>query len=256
MSNTGAFPTLPAPSLSLDRVIAYLLSLKNDGHAIYRDAGRPNVFFIGFGELKRIRISVGAEGGKAQVQLLHCENVTSFLDVSTITQLEETVSSFARKATGGQWPVSPSTGRLQSTTPATNYATISQLIGSSRIEAVFDPYLENRSLATLVDILSFGGGEVAEGVRLLGSSRTTQGSVARFTRAGVDAWLSQLGIPGEARVMPPSEHRRFILLSGGRSLLLGHSLNAIHKNEAIRVEPDPEDRSFFDSVWATATILA
>ncbi len=55
--------------------------------------------------------------------------------------------------------------------------------------------------------------------------------------------------------MAQKEHRRFMLLSGGRSLLLGHSLNAIHKNEAIRVESDVEDRAFFDSEWAAATPL-
>ncbi len=52
--------------------------------------------------------------------------------------------------------------------------------------------------------------------------------------------------------MPPSEHRRFFLLSGGQSLILGPSLNSIHKNEAVRLEPDAEGRAFFDGVWAAA----
>lgn len=255
MSHLGSFPPPPPPSLSLEQVVAYLLALKSDGHAVFQDEKQQNVFFVALGHLKRIRISVRTEGGKAQVQLQHCENMVNYLDVSSMPQLESTVSSFARTAAGGDWPVSPTIGRLQSTTPATNYATISQLIGSANVEAIFDPYLENRSLATLVDILSFGNGNVAEGVRLLGSSRITQGAIPRLTKAGVDAWLSQLGISGEARIMPSSEHRRFMLLGGGKSLLLGHSLNSIHKNEAIRIEPDSEDRKFFDSVWTTATKL-
>jgi hypothetical protein len=136
-----------------------------------------------------------------------------------------------------------------------NYLTISQLVVSSKIETVFDPFLENSSLATLIDIMSFGGGEVAAGVRLLGSTNKAAGPTPRYTKAGVDAWLTQLGVTGEGRVMAQKEHRRFMLLSGGRSLLLGHSLNAIHKNEAIRIESDVEDRTFFDSEWGMAATL-
>jgi hypothetical protein len=58
---------------------------------------------------------------------------------------------------------------------------------------------------------------------------------------------------GEARLMPDGEHRRFILLSGGQSLILGMSLNSIAKTEAVRVEPDTTDAPFFGSVWSAAT---
>jgi len=142
-------------------------------------------------------------------------------------------------------------------TPATNCSTISRLIGSSQVEAVFDPYLTNSGLEELGVILSFGAGSVANGVRLLGSTATTTGRIPRFTKAGVDAWLLQLGIAGDARVVAAgSEHRRFMLLSTGHSLLLGHSLNALHKNEAVRLEADTEDRPFFDATWAGAAPLA
>ena len=128
-------------------------------------------------------------------------------------------------------------------------------MGSSQIEAVFDPYLENKSLVAIIEILSFGNGGVANGVRLLGSTNKTTGHIPKLTKAGVDAWLAQLRINGEARVMPSSEHRRFILLSGGQSLILGLSLNAIHKNEALRLEPDAQDRTVFNGVWKTASPL-
>ncbi len=257
VSCTESFPSLPKPSLSLDEVVRYLLALKTDGHDVYRDSTHDNVFYLALDELNSIRISVNAQRGTCQVQLHHCENTTQFLDVSSSPQLETTVASFARRITQGTWPCRPTSGRLSANTPATNFRTIGQLIGSSKVEAVFDPYLENLSLATLIDIMSFGNGEVATGVRLLGSIRKTQGAVPKFTKTGVDAWLTQLGIHGEARVMAPNDqHRRFMLLGGGQSLILGHSLNVIHKNEAIRLESDSEDRAFFDSVWAAATPLA
>jgi hypothetical protein len=49
------------------------------------------------------------------------------------------------------------------------------------VEAVFDPYLENSSLSEIINILSFGSGGVSNGVRLLGSTEKTQGSIPRFT---------------------------------------------------------------------------
>lgn len=251
----NVFPALPTPSLSRDDVVAYLLQLKGDGLDIFQKGDKDNVFVIKLSEMDAIRISAHPDDGKCQVQLLYCENVRHLRDVSSMSQLQEIVARFGRTATGGEWPLRRSSGRLSENTPATNYLTIAQLIQSSKIEAVFDPFLENLSLATLIEIMSFGDGEVAQGVRLLGSINKTAGRVPRFTKAGVNAWLTQLGVTGEGRVMAQKEHRRFMLLSGGRSLLLGHSLNAIHKNEAIRVESDVEDRAFFDSEWAAATLL-
>jgi hypothetical protein len=254
--STTDFPSLPKPSLSLDEVVRYLFNLKTAGHDVYRDSKGENIFYIALDELNRITISFNAQRGMCQVQLHHCETISSFVDVSSLVQMESTVASFARRITGGTWPSRPTKGRLRAKTPATNFRTISQLIGTSKVEAIFDPYLENLSLETLIHILSFGSGEVANGVRLLGSTRKTQGAIPKFTKTGVDAWLIQLGIHGEARVMSPNDqHRRFILLSGSQSLILGHSLNAIHKNEAIRLESDSEDRVFFDSVWSNATPL-
>jgi hypothetical protein len=254
--STTDFPPLPKPGLSLNEVVSYLLGLRAAGQSVYRDPEREGLFYIVLDELNTIRISFNTQSGKCQVQSHHCESISNFVDVSSLVQLESTVASFAHRITGSTWPSRPKSGRLSTETPATNFRTISQLIGTSKVEAIFDPYLENLSLETLIHILSFGNGEVADGVRLLGSTRKTQGPIPRFTKTGVDAWLTQLGIRGEARIMPPNDqHRRFILLSGGQSLILGHSLNAIHKNEAIHLESDSEDRVFFDNVWSNATPL-
>ena len=251
-SDSGTFPPLPKSQFGIDDVVRYLTALNNEGHQIYRDPSQSNVFYIQLNDSYRIRISISE--GRSQVQLHYLDNNRSFLDVSSLKDLEEAVGQLVSKVPGMRWPFRPTVGRLSEATPATNYKTISQLVGSSQVEAVFDPYLTNASLEELRVILSFGDGNIANGVRLLGSTTTTTGRSPRFTKAGVDTWLSQLGISGEARIVPArSEHRRFLLLSGGLSLILGMSLNSIHKNEAIRVEPDTTDRSFFDTTWATAT---
>lgn len=123
----------------------------------------------------------------------------------------------------------------------TNLVTLSNLIGTSAIEAIFDRHLENRSLTILIDILSFGVVSIASGVRVLSTSKTTSRQIPRLTKAGFDAWLNQSEITGEIQVMGPYEHRRLILLSSEQSLLLGPSLNSIHKNEAVRLEPAAYD---------------
>ena len=230
-----------------------MTELSAQGHRVYRDSKQTEVFYVQLNDAYRIRIS--ASGGRSQVQLHYLENMTAFLDASSLTGVEEAVGSLVRKVTGMTWPYRPTEARVSAGTPATNYSTISRVIGSSQVKAVFDPYLTNGGLETLRVILSFGSGSVANGVRLLGSTATTSGGIPRFTKTGVDAWLLQLGIAGDACVVAAkSEHRRFMLLSTGHSLLLGPSLNAIHKNEAVRLEADAEDRPFFDKSWAGASI--
>jgi len=253
-SGGSTFPDLPPSRVEIDDVVRYLTELSAQGHRVYKDSKQSGVFYIWLNNTYRIRIS--ASGGRSQVQLHYLDNTTAFLDVSSRDGIEKAVATLVRKVPGMTWPCQPTEGRVSTSTPATNYATISGLVGSALVKAVFDPYLDNAGLEQLRVILSFGSGSVASGVRLLGSTATTTGSLPRFTKAGVDAWLLQLGIPGEARVVAAkSEHRRFMLLSSGRSLLLGSSLNSIHKNEAVRVEADTEDRPFFDVTWTGAVPL-
>jgi hypothetical protein len=65
-------------------------------------------------------------------------------------------------------------GRLSAATPASNYRTISRLVGSSTIIGVFDAYLDNGALVELCKILSFGQGTFARDVRLLGTTKSLE----------------------------------------------------------------------------------
>lgn len=257
MSNQS-FPALPSPSLTLDSVKQFLLDVTSRGPQVYVHPKevKANIFFIVLSDLYRIRISVRRESSTGQVQLQCGENVTDWLNVSTQIQLEKTVDAFAKKVIGEAWRSTRISGRLAADTPASNYSTISSLIGGADVEAVFDPYLENSSLTTILEILSFGSGGVANGIRLLGSTKKLTGRIPRLTKTGVDAWLTERGVSGEVRIMAADdEHRRFLLLSNGKSLILGPSFNAIHKNEATHVEPDTEDRNFFEGAWQNASLL-
>lgn len=247
------FPPLPKAAYGPEQLHHYLASLVSLGHTVYRDPQQQNVFYILLSEEYRIRISVSE--GRSQAQLHYLSNMQNYLDVSTLPELEKAVGKLAAQARVA-WPSKPVTGRLRTDTPATNYRTISTLVGSGRVIAVFDPYLDNKTLEELRIILSFGQGAVADNIRLLGGAEKSQGRAPTFTAAGVAAWLAQQGIRGEARIFPAkTEHRRFLLLDDGKALITGHSLNAPHKNEVVSVDTSNQDQAFFETIWSASTTL-
>lgn len=256
MVEKDPFPTLPKTGITKNEILQFLISLRNTNlMEIYRDQDHDGVYFIIINENYRIRISHVILSGHTQVQLQNFENLVDFRDVLTLPQLESAFSLLAKKVVP-TWPQRQTSGRLYAEKPASNLITISSLIGASSIDAVFDPYIDNRSFATILNILSFGEGSVSNDIRIIGSDATIGSPFPRLTKVGVDSWFAEHKISGEVRIVAKkSEHRRFMLLSGGQSLILGPSLNAIHKNEAVRLEIDAEDRPFFNSTWATAVPL-
>lgn len=247
------FPEKPNQAYTLNDLTSYLLQIQSMGFNVYRSNSQENVFEIEIDQVLNIRCSF--QNGSSQIQLRKFENMINFLNVKNKYQLQNVIEDFFKQAMGS-FPTAPKTARLSEETPSTNYQSIANLIGSSEVLAVFDPYLENSSLNTLINICSFGMGKIGNNVRILGSKKKARGANPKFTHEGVNAFLIQSNIIGVAKIMTSeTEHRRFILLSGGQSLLLGHSLNAIHKNEAIRIEADTEDIVFFNNHWENAEML-
>jgi hypothetical protein len=248
MSDPNPFPVYQPPAqlaFTKERVVDYLLMLLAKGYPVHSD-GEDYVLPQDDGEV-RLR----PHDGIWRVSRTHLGVLSTYGDAGSEDDLDQLLVLAV-----GTTPERPRRGRLDATTPATNYRTIAGLIGSSELKAVFDTYLDNQSLEQLIRILSFGKGTFGGHMRLLGTTATTQvgpGKPARFSKAGVDAWAAQLQIQAEARVLPSgSEHRRFLLLDGGRSIILGPSLNSLHKNEAVSIENDKEDRPFFDRQWQVA----
>jgi hypothetical protein len=250
-----SFPPLVAPAYGPAQLHEYLAELVSQGYTVNRDAAHENIFYLPITDTYRIRISVSA--GRSQVQLQFLTNVRRFLDVTSLSDLEKALAQLVTQVPGMTWPSTPTTVRLQAQTPATNYRKLSGLVGTSNVSAIFDPYLDNRTLEEISVILSFGSGSVADGIRILGGIEKSRRVPPTFTAQGVAAWLRQQGVSGEARTFPAkTEHRRFLLLDSGSALITGHSLNSPHQNEAARVEPGGEDRDFFDATWAGAVVLA
>jgi hypothetical protein len=255
MSDSSPFGPRPQALLEKADVVAYLLQQKQRGYEVYQAQGGNGRYDLMLDGVHRVTFNPPTNGG-TQVQGYVLNNIVQFFNVTSMIEFTRAVDSIAQGMIGARWQQSPLAGRVREDTPASNFVAISNLIGGASVVAVFDPYLENRSLIALLDILSFGSGSIANGVRVLSTSKTISGQVPRLTKNGFEAWLAQLRVTGELRLMASSEHRRFMLLSSGRSLLLGHSLNAIHKNEAIRLEPSVRDQAFFDQVWAQAVPIS
>lgn len=248
MNDQNPFPAYQAPeqlAFTKERVVDYLLMLSARGYPVQSD-GDGYILPQDDGELW-----LRPHDGAWRVSRSRLGVLSTYGDACREDDLDQLLMLAI-----GTMPERPHRGRLDVTTPATNYRTISGLIGSGEIRAVFDTYLDNQGLEQLIRILSFGKGSFGGNVRLLGTTATIHrgpGKPARFSKAGVDAWAAQLQIHAEARVLPSgSEHRRFLLLGGGESIILGPSLNSLHKNEAVSIEDANEDRPFFDRQWQVA----
>jgi hypothetical protein len=252
MASTSPFPPYPHPRLGLQEVVDYLLHAKANGWCEVYQASRPNEFVLVLGPHEEILIAF--EHGQCLIVSSYYGRARAAGKPRTLPELEDAIDQAAAYCFK-PWPAKMTTARLSDSTPAANKVTISRLLGSAEIQGVFDPYLDNQALATLLDIVSLGG-SISNAVRLLSSTEMTQGRIPRLTKTFISSWFAERGITaGETRLMPKGEHRRFMLLRGGQSLIVGMSLNAIAKNEAAHLERDDQDRAFFDSVWATATPL-
>lgn len=246
MGSDNPFPPCPRPcSLTREDVIGYLIDVHKRGWSVFDDSepAYGNSFVIELDDCNRLRLypegtgwivshraSVGRSlvGGRAEslIQLKACLEQPQFL---------------------GKGP--PSTARIREGQPASNLSKIAQLIGSAKILAVHDPYLEDNGLDNLRAIAHLSNC-IAGDIRLLTSSKGAH----KLSESYVTAFFAEFGCTlGKIRkVVSGKPHRRFFLLSGGQSLIMGMSLNHVNKNEAIRVESDTEDRPFFEVEWGSS----
>jgi len=247
------FPPYPGNRLSRDDVVVYLLSGQANGWCRAFQGADSLQFILTVDDDKKI--SVTLKEGAWHVMAERIGGLELAGRAETLPQLEQALSQAAAYH-GQSWQQKRTTGRLSAQTPATNLATISGLAGNAEFQAVFDPYLSNKALATLLDILTLGP-TASNNMRFLACEKMATGNWPQLTKTFVEQWFRERGVTaGAARLMPDGEHRRFLLLSGGQSLLLGMSLNSIAKNEAVRIEPDTTDRLFYESVWGAARPLS
>jgi hypothetical protein len=251
-TTVNPFPAVPAASLTREQVIEYLLLCRERGWCEAHKDG-ANGFLITTAGNNKISINVNVEDKVAHINWQPRAAWDLAAKAENLSELESAIAK-AAALYGEQWPTKLTRGRLADTTPATNLATYSRLITPHEIEAVFDPYFDNKTLVNLLNILSLGG-SLSDKVRFITGENMTRGNTPRLTKSFLQQWFKERGVTsGEMRLVPAgSEHCRFMLLSGGQALRSGCSFNEVAKNEFASIESDTEHRPFFDSVWATAT---
>jgi hypothetical protein len=256
MSNESIFPRYQSSRLARADVVAYLLNLNKGGWQVY-DAG-GDAFVVRLGTSRH-----GAERlARIQRDVVDWEVICNGLPgdwlqcgrPTSVAELEEAMAQAAAFLSVRGFPAAPpSSVRLSEKAPATNIYRISTLIAGATIEAVFDPYLDNVGLQSLTDIASFGA-LMGGALRVLTSRRVVACKSHRLTESFVERWIAEHECrEAEVRVMASmNEHRRFLLVSGRKSVVLGPSLNSLAKNEAASLEASSEDREFFDATWRAA----
>jgi hypothetical protein len=268
MTAKNPFNQYPSSELTREDVIAYLIQYKQKGWDIYR-GDSDNEFIIRATETQNVYVYYApahTANNEKETWVVSFGLNARFSSISgypeNLIALEEAIK-FGIRIVGNvsglnlNWLSSPSSVRLYKTQPATNLNKIVGLIGISTIEAIYDTYLSNNSLATILDMETLGI-KISPNIRLLTSTGMMHPSkgTPQLTQSYLANWFNQLGCSGgQVRHKQHKGHdRRFILLSGAKSLLLGFSLNNLSVNEASSVEADTEDKTFFDSEWNTASV--
>jgi hypothetical protein len=241
------FPNLPRPTFDRNDVERILGVHDARGYRVFIDPD-DNSFRLQLDDDFSIRIS--STPGHSQVTLCHLGNRTNyyFQSVKSADELEKALVALANRVSGMDWLSSPQTARLKKVTPFSNLKLISDLIGTTTIECIFDPYLDLTGLAAITSLLAFGKAQADQRIRLLGCKSNG------LPKQGVAAWFAELGVNGEVR-LTQGQHRRFLLLGNKKALIIGCSLNKLAHDEAARLESDQNDRPFFDSLWTSATSL-
>lgn len=249
--SSNHFPNYPKSSLSRDDIIGYLLPFKNKGWDIYQGS-HPDEYVIKVTSRWNVWITFDNNQwvvfGGNHWATSHPENLLG---------LEESIKHAVRFV-GIQdgkdlcWSEPPCSVRLNSSEPATNLNKLSSLIGASLIEAIFDVYLDNQALNNVLDLISLGA-KASPNVRIITSTRKVADN--KLTKNYVNHFLSQLSsTSGEVRHKLYAGHqRRFMLLTGGKSLIIGSSFNHLSVNEAAHVELNSGDLLFFNNEWSNAT---
>jgi hypothetical protein len=256
MAPQSPFPTYARPTLSHDDLVGYLAQQKTAGWDVFQ-GDAPGNFIIPISDCGRVLIIHGMD--RCQVQGFVGDTIRVVEDANNLASLDHGIREAVRYIANTRgiqldWPSKPTTVRTYEGQVAQNLSKVVSLIGASTIDAIYDPYFENKSFQALFTFASFGV-RIASSVRILTSTKkfNTQ-PTSPLLKHFSDGAFAQLAPQGEIRFSSYTGHkRRFLLLSGGQSLLLGFSLNSFDVTEAPALQGDAVDRPFFDGEWAQAT---
>lgn len=254
------FPSHEPQRLSVDDTTSYMYELLRRGFEVTKDSSRP-LFYLRATDEITLRISSHNDG--AQVQVLRWGDMYTWADVNSLKGLQGRISSYLDTFADielSTWR--PKSIRLKKGQPASNMNKLASLLTDETLTAYFDPYLDNKSLTNLADIVSLtANGKFADDFRLISSPNMNKQSTnkpMRLSESFVEKWFLEHGVSGGGARLTQKEHRRFLLLASGRTIVIPFSLNEVNINEASQVEENNhnDDIEFFDKQWTSAEPLA
>jgi hypothetical protein len=237
-----SFPPKPRPSLARADVVAYLADLAEQGWNVYQDGDR---FVVQVDDMTELTLS-GRDTGVFSVSTHIAPGISSSGSVATLAQFEQMMDRFFKTR-------SPQlkAARLESKEPLSNVQRIVKMIGTSKIEGVFDPYLDDTGLALLLSALRMSE-SAAPTLRLI----TGRSGVKSLGPQFVAMFFEELGCAnGRIRLTSnPDAHDRLLLLSSDKSIHVGPSWNNMSKSGQISLHSDAhENRAFFETEWAAGS---
>lgn len=242
------FPPYQGASFSEADVENYLAELSEKGWGVFL---RRNEYVVVIDDEREITAWFNSRDKKWTVYASHQEGTLGFSanPVVTFNKFKEHVAK-AAEYLGQHLENGPRNIRLRTDTPVSNKASIARLTHGNAVKCVFDPYFDDKSIATLATLVNLGM-PMDSNVRILTNSIKRP----KLSPHMIADFKAEKGVCLDARFCSDAEHRRYLLLSSGESLIFGCSLNALNKNEAAHIENSREDCEFFEHQWKMATPL-
>jgi hypothetical protein len=243
------FPRYQGASFTRQDIEAFLLELSQYGWQVFSQ-GAEEKYYLQITSEKLIEINLQyGDLSWCVLAKLHGSPVfvKSAIDFTVFKQL---INEAAVKL-GASLNVGPTTIRLSDTQPVTNKTSIVALANRGSVTSIFDPYFEDKSISNLIVLRNLGMSFTSQ-IKVLTTSKTLNKLSKRFKCD----FQTETGIQIEIRTcIKNSEHRRFLLLSSGQSIVIGCSLNNIDKNEAAHLEPSTFDETFFNQEWLSGNTI-
>jgi hypothetical protein len=243
------FQEYTGASFSEDDVENYLEELAEKGWGVFR---HHSGYRIVIDDEREITTSFSSYHKKWRVDASDIEGKLPF-DSNPIVNFQQLKKCFAKAAEylGQDLDCGPDSIRLQETTPVSNKCSIARLARKNAVECIFDPYLDDKAIETLKTLVNLGM-SLNKDVRVLTTSKVRN----RLSKQLIEDFKTEKGVNLEIRFcLSDKEHRRYLLLSTGDSLVIGCSLNSLDKNEAAHIESSKADRDFFKTQWGAAQPL-
>jgi hypothetical protein len=235
------------PNLTKEELIKYLSSWQQRGYRVLQ--GRPmikNGWSVEF-------------GGDAWIGVCPDDNPThkgywkvgysaGFLrgTCGTMEELQTKFEALAKQF-GIHTKSRPSQHHTSHEQPLTTWIKLNSMIGSSTIEAIYDPYLENKALANLLGLWQFGT-RFSSSLRLL----TTEKS--KPSKNWIDKFNTEMKLHAQCKVYTGSSHPRLIFLDDKRCLTPDFSLSKEQDGTINTAEYSPKIK-LFNKLWGQSADL-